>query len=269
MGMRINDSNPALNAARQAGSAAKALNKNLAALAGGLRINQAADDAAGLAIAEGLRARARQFTRESANLQSGISMIQTAEGGLSSQQEGVSRLRELALEAANGTLTDDQRAALQTEAQQVLEQVGRTAEETEFNGRAVLDGAEPVTELGVEGGARVEIEGSTLADLGLEGVDISTAEGAAAAVQKLDEAANRISENQSSLGAQQNRLEQAVEVREQGAEALSEAESRIRDADVARVAIERARNEALLQGALGAASQGRIAPQMAARLLGL
>ena len=268
MGMGINQTNPASPAVRQAGTAAKALNKNLEALASGRRIGQAADDAAGLAIAEGLRARVRQFTRESGNLQSGISMIQTAEGGLSSQQEGVGRLRELAQQAANGTLTDNQREALQTEAQQVLEQIEATAQGTEFNGRDLLNGTGTETELGVEGGARVEIGASTLADLGLEGVDISTREGAEAAVETLEQAAEQIGGNQALLGAQQNGLERAVEVREAGAEALAEAESRIRDVDVARVAIERSRNEVLLQASFGAITQSNVGPQMASRLLG-
>ena len=269
MGMRINQTKPALPAVREAGGAAKALNKNMAALASGLRIGQAADDAAGLAIAEGLRARVRQFTRESGNLQSGISMIQTAEGGLSAQQEGVGRLRELATQAANGTLTNDQRAALQTEAQQVLEQIEATAQGTEFNGRQLLNGTAAETELGVEGGARVQIGASTLANLGLEGMNLSTQEGAEAAVEALGQAGEQISGNQALLGAQQNRLERAVEVREAGAEALTEAESRIRDVDVARAAIERSRNEVLLQASFGAITQSNLGPQMASRLLGL
>lgn len=269
MGMRIYQTNPASPAVRKAGAAEKALNKNLAALASGLRIGQAADDAAGLANAESLRARVRQFTRESENLQSGISMIQTAEGGLSSQQEGVGRLRELAVQAANGTLSDEQRAQLQTEAQQVLEQVEATAQDTEFNGRKLLNGTAPETPLGVEGGAKVEIEASTLAELGLEGLDMSTQESAQAALKTLDQAAEQIGGNQARLGAQQNGLEQAVEVREAGGDALAEAESRIRDADVARVAMERSRQEVLLQAAFGAIAQSNIGPQMASRLLGL
>ncbi|MCX5772847.1 MAG: flagellin [Candidatus Hydrogenedentes bacterium] len=269
MGMHINQANPTSPAVRQAGAAGKALNKNLAALASGLRIGQAADDAAGLTIAEGLRARVRQFTRESENLQSGISMIQTAEGGLASQQEGVGRLRELATEAANGTLTDDQRAALQTETQQVLEQIEATAQGTDFNGRQLLNGTATETELGVEGGARVEIQSSTLANLGLEGVDLSTQEGAQAAIETFEKAGEQISGNQALLGAQQNNLERAVEVRETGAQALTEAESRIRDVDVARAAIERSRNEVLLRASFGAIAQNNLGPQMALRLLGL
>jgi flagellin len=265
--MRINQTN-AMPAVRQAGAAAKALNKNLAALASGLRIGQAADDAAGLAIAEGFRARVRQFTRESGNLQSGISMIQTAEGGLASQEEGVGRLRELAVQAANGTLTEEQRGALQAEAQQVLEQIEATAQGTEFNGRKVLNGTAAETELGVEGGATVQIGASTLADLGIEGIDLSTQEGAQAAIETLGQAAKQIGGNQANLGAQQNRLERAVEVREAGVQALSEAESRIRDADVARVAMEQSRNEVLMQASFGAIVQSNVGPQMALRLLG-
>ena len=268
MGMRINNDIPAMTGARNAGKASQALNENLSTLASGLRIKQAADDAAGLPIAETFQARVRQFSQESANLQSGISMIQTAEGGLSSQQDGVGRLRELAVQASSGTLADDQREALQAEARQIIEQIGATAAETEFNDRALLDGAATLTDLGVEGGARVEIQPSTPAALGIENIDISTAEGAVAALNTLDHAAGQIGQNRANLGAQQNRLEHAVEAREQGAQNLAEAESRIRDADIARTAIEQARNEMLLRGAFGAVAQGGAGPEMAARLLG-
>lgn len=268
MGMRINETAPGLMAARQADSAAKALGKTLLGLSSGRRINRAGDDAAGLAIAEDLQARVRQFTRESASLQSGISMVQTAEGGLAAQQEGVGRLRELALQAANGALNDDQRAALQEEARQVLEQIGATAEDVEFNGRQLLNGTAPTTDLGVEGGVRVEIAASRPADLGIEELDLSTREGAEAAVAALDAAAARISENRSRLGAQENRLATAVEVRDQAAEQLTEAESRIRDLDVAQATIDRSRQEMLLRASLGATAAGNVNPQMAARLLG-
>jgi flagellin len=132
----------------------------------------------------------------------------------------------------------------------------------------VLNGTAAETELGVEGGATVQIGASTLADLGIEGIDLSTQEGAQAAIETLGQAAKQIGGNQANLGAQQNRLERAVEVREAGVQALSEAESRIRDADVARVAMEQSRNEVLMQASFGAIVQSNVGPQMALRLLG-
>jgi flagellin len=268
MGLRINTTVPALQAQRQAGEAAQGVNKALQGVATGLRINRAADDAAGLAIAERFRAQVRQYTQEVGNLQTGVNVVQTADQALGTQQEAIGRVQELAVQGANGTLTEDQRAALNQEAQQMIEQVGATAENTEFNGMKLLNGATGPIPLGTEGGNQITINASTPNALGLTGVNLGTQEGAAAALETLNNAANQINQNRAGLGAQENQLAGAIEVRETTTTNLQEAESRIRDLDTGRGVIEKTRNQMLLQRSMSALVQGNIIPQAAAQLLG-
>ena len=268
MGLRINNNIPALGARRQAEVNSRALNRVLGQLGSGLRINRAADDAAGLAISERFRTQIRQFTQEASNLQSGVSAIQTAEGGLSAQQDAVGRIRELAVQAANGTLTDDQRAAINDEAQQLLEQVDQTAEGTTFNDQELLTGTGDPIELGTAAGDQVVINPSTVDTLGLNGLDLGTQEGAAAALDALDTAETRISQNRAGLGAQENRLTRGISARETTTQNLQESESMLRDLDVARATTEQTRNQILLQSSIAALAQGNVVPQAAAQLLG-
>ncbi len=268
MGLRINSNEPALFIQRQTQQTSNALLRGLEQLATGQRINRGADDAAGLAIVERFRAQVNQLNQEVSNLQSGVNVVQTADGALGTQEEAVQRVRELALQASNGTLTDDQRAALNQEAQQLLEQIDETAANTEFNGRTLLDGSSTNVELGVEGDIQVNINESTTTSLGINGVDLSTQAGAQSALQDLDDALSSIQENRASLGAQENRFTRAIDVRETESLNTAEAESRIRDLDIARQTIEQSRNSILLQGGLAALVQSNVLGQNAARLLG-
>lgn len=268
MGLRINQNIPALTASRQAGNSSRALGRSLNALSSGLRINRAADDAAGLAISERFRAQVRQYTVEANNLQSGVNAIQTAEGGLNAQQDAIQRIRELAVQASNGTLSDENRAALNQEAQQLMEQIDATAEGTQFNGTQVLNGDGTPVSLGTEAGDEFSVAQSTTATLGVDEVDLSTQEGAAAALEQLDTASTQIGQNRANLGAQQNRLEQGIASRELTAENLQASESAIRDLDVARATTEQVRNQILLQSSVAALAQGNVVPQTAAQLLG-
>ncbi len=267
MGMRINTNLPALNAQRNTQNANGILTSALRQLASGRRINRAADDAAGLALAEQFNTQARQGRVEINSLQQGVNYAQTAEGGLGVQQQATQRLRELAVQASNGTLTDDQRAAINTEAQQLLDQVGDIAEDTEYNGQQVLASNTSV-DLGTEGDLSVNINASTTASLGIDTVDLSTAEGAAAAIDTLDTALQRIDQNRASLGAQVNRFESAIAQREVGVENALASESAIRDADLARTVIEQTRGQLLLRGGIGALVQSNVTPQAALGLLG-
>jgi flagellin len=268
MGLRINTNLPALNAQEQTRQTANSLLQGFERLATGLRINRAADDAAGLAISERLRAEIRQLNAEANNLQTGVNVAQTAEGALSTQEEGLQRVRELAVQAANGTLTDEQRAALNDEAQQILDQINTTAADTEFNGTRLLDGSATEIPIGTEGGMTVNINESTTASLGVAGVDLSTQAGAAAALEDIDTAIARVNQNRASLGAQQNRFERAIEQREIAVLNSTEAESRIRDLDIARGVMEQTRNQLLLQGGILALSQANLQGATAAQLLG-
>ena len=266
MGLNINTNIPALQAGRQAGRADRALSSVLERLASQRRINRAADDAAGLAIAERFNSQIRQGQVEINNLQSGINVAQTAEGGLGVQQDAVQRIRELSLQAQNGTLSDDNRAALNQEAQQLQAQIDSVASDTEFNGQNLLDGDTNIS-LGTTGN-EVNINSSNSAGLGLDTLDISTVEGAAAATLASDEALNRISNNRATIGAQQNRFESAINQREISVLNEQQAESSIRDLDLARASIERSRNELLLQGSISTLVQSNVTPQSALSLLG-
>lgn len=267
MGLRVNNNIPALNAGRQARRANNQLTENLRQLGSGLRINRAADDAAGLAIADRFNTLVRQGQVEINNLQSGINVAQTADSGLSTQQDAVSRIRELAVQAGNGTLTDAQRGALNQEAQQLIEQINTTASDTEFNGQQLLSEDQTIS-LGTEGENQIELQGSTAADLGLDTLDLSTAAGAAAALEATDAASAQISANRANIGAQSNRFESAIEQRSVAVQNQQESESNIRDLDVARGVIERTRNQVLLQASIGSIVQSNVTPQSALRLLG-
>lgn len=267
MALTINSNVGASSLSKTTNRAQELLNKSLQPLSTGLRINKAADDAAGLAIADRFNTLARQYQAEDRNLQSGISAAQTADSGLSTQQDAVQRIRELAVQASNGTLSDDQRAAINSEAQQLLDQINDTASGTEFNGRQLLNQNQTVS-LGVEGGAQLQLQQSDTSSLGLNGLDLSTEAGAAAAIDAADNALEQIGGQRSSIGAQSNGFESAIAQRQESTLNAVESESRIRDVDVARASIERTRNQVLLQSSVAGLLQSNVAPQSALRLLG-
>lgn len=267
MGLNINTNVSALEAVRQTNRAAGLLTRTFSQLASAQRITRAADDAAGLAIAERLNTRVRQGQAEINSLQSGVSAVQTADGGLAVQQEAVQRIRELAVQASNGTLSDDQRAALNAEAQELLQQIDAVGSDTEFNGLNLLDGSQSAVTLDPEGSAQLNLQESTVDSLGLNGLDLSTQAGAAAALGAADNALNQISQNRAGLGAQQNRFERAISQREIGVQNNIEAESRIRDLDFAQASIARTRNQLLLQTGIAGIVQSNLANQSALGLL--
>ena len=268
MGLQINTNLSALGTMRATREANKGLKTVLGKMNTGLRINQAADDAAGLAIAERFRTRVSQMAQENNNLQSGISAVQTAEGGLSVQQEAISRLRELAVQASNGTLSDENRQALNQEAQQLIEQINTVGSDTQFNGMGLLNGDAANVELGTEGGDTLNIEASNAGQLGIDTVDISTAQGATDAIAALDNAAAQVSQNRASLGAQQNGYQSAIAQRDISIENSTAAEAAIRDADIAQLVMERTRNEVLMGSGLAALAQSNVSAQNALSLLG-
>ncbi len=269
MGSGINMLNPALSTQRLLSGALANLQKKQAQLASGQRINQAADDAAGLQIADTFRTQILQNTQEANNLQTGINVVQTASKALGTQQDTIGRIRELAVQAANGTLTADQRNALNQESQALLEHVENTAQNTEFNGTKLLDGTAGPIPVGTQGGERIAINASTTDALNLNGLDLTTQAGATAALEKLDNAATVLDRNRANLGAQQNRFEQAIEVRSTTAENLQQSQSLIRDVDFASATIEQTKNQMrILQGAF-AQTQGNILSQTVAQLLGV
>ncbi|HPO12743.1 MAG TPA: flagellin [Candidatus Hydrogenedentes bacterium] len=266
MGLRINSNIPALGANRQTEQANKALTNALQKLGSGLRINQAADDAAGLAISERFRTKILQGQQEMNNLQTGVNYAQTADAGLDVQQQATQRIRELAVQASNGTLTQDQRNALNAEAQQLMGQIDDVAQNTQYNGQAMLN-ANTTTPLGTEGGAQVTVNQSDTAALGLTGLDLSTAAGATAALNNVDTALTRIDQNRAGLGAQMNRFESNINQLQNSVMNATNAESMIRDADIARTVMDRTRNQIMQQGGIAAILQGNVAQRSALALL--
>ncbi len=267
MGVRVNPEVSSIFARRQVERTNRSILSNQEQLSSLLRINRAADDAAGLAIAERFSSQVREINQEVNSFQSGINLAQTAEGGLEVQSDAVGRIRELAVQAANGTLNDDQRDAINAEAQELLQEIDATANNTEFNGVSPLNNGNQQVALDASGGVDIEFDESTVNSLNLDTVDLSTQAGASAALDALDNAQTQINTNRANIGAQQNGLSATIEEHSTSALNLQEAESRIRDVDVARAFIEKTRNDVLLQGGLSALIQGRSQSQTALSLL--
>lgn len=277
MGMRVTTNIAALNAQRNLVGAQRVVNDSMAKLASGSRINKAADDAAGLAISEGLKAQIRSAAQAQRNANDGISLIQTAEGGLNEVGNIIVRLRELGIQAASDTVGETERGMLNKEVQQVTSEMQRIAKSTTWGTTKLLDGSAPNFDFQVGIGNdpfadRISFEAgkhaATLDALGLDGLDFSTKEGAQTALKRLDDAQTNVSGTRAYLGALQNRLTSTVDNLGVTQENLSAANSRIRDTDVAAVSSEMVRNNILLQAGTSVLSQANQANQLALKLIG-
>jgi flagellin len=273
MGLRINTNVPALNTTRQINRTMLRLTKSFQRLSSGLRINTAADDAAGLAIAEGFRSQVLGNRVAERNSQDGISLVQTAEGVLSETTSILQRIRELAVQSASGTISDVNRTALQQEVDQLIEQLDDIASDTEFNGVPLLTGT-PAT-ITIQAGANIgqtliiSLTGADSADLAIDtGFAISSLAQAATAIEQVDSAISTISSIRAGLGAAQNRLEFTVSTLAIQEENASASESRIRDANVALETIEFTRNQILMSAGISVLAQANIVPQVALNLIG-
>ena len=271
--MVINTNVLALNSHRAMKNVGSAIATSSERLSSGLRINRAADDAAGLAISETMRAQIRGLAQASTNAADGVSLIQTAEGALQEVQDMVHRMRQLTLQAGNDTLTQEDRALLQLEVSQLIQEIDATSTRTEFNGRVLLDGT--ATGLHIQIGANenqgmfVGISSMNAAALGVNNIDIAVANGSVASAQlsALDSAITAISEQRAHLGAYQNRLEHTIRNLDVSHENLSASESRIRDADMAREMMQLTQNNVLGQAAISMLAQANQAPQNLLQLL--
>ncbi len=271
MGLKINTNVAAINAARTLRGSTLDLNRSLQRLSSGLRINRAADDAAGLAIAERLRSQIRGVVVAQRNSQDGISLVQTAEGALTETTNALQRIRELAVQAANGTQGTDNRVALNAEVLQLLEQIDDIAIDTEFNGLRVLSANQTVT---IQAGAQVSqtlnivVAGAKTNDLGIATVSISTVAGAVSALSTIDVALDSINSLRALFGASQNRLEYTIRSLAIQEENSTASESSIRDADIAQETIKFTRNQILVSSGTSVLAQANIIPQTALQLLG-
>ncbi|HUW60220.1 MAG TPA: flagellin [Candidatus Bathyarchaeia archaeon] len=270
MGLRINTNIPALNTARMLGRSTNALNQSLQRLSSGLRINRAADDAAGLAVAEGFRSQVRGTQVAQRNAQDGVSLVQTAEGALSETTNILQRVRELAVQAANGTQSDSNRAAMDGEVAQLLAQINSIAFDTEFNGIRVLSVAQTVT---LQAGAMtsqtltITMGGATSNNLGVSAIRVTSMALAVAAISTIDRAIQSVTTLRSSLGAYQNRLEFTINTLAIQEENSAAAESAIRDANIATETIAFTRNQILVSAGTSVLAQANLVPQTALALL--
>lgn len=273
MGLRINTNVSALTAQRNLASITGRLQGNFARLSSGLRIVSAADDAAGLAISERMRAQVRSLTAASRATQDGISLAQTADGALSEVSNNLIRMRELAVQASNGTLATTDRGALDAEFQELIVEIGRVAAQTTFNGVNLLNGV--ATTLDIVVGAMagqtvaVTLPDASASTLGLAGIALSSASASQAALSAIDTAIDDISRARGRFGATQNRLDSTLRSILNQRDNLAASESRIRDVDIALETADLARNSILQQAAVSVLAQANLQPQLALRLLGL
>jgi len=271
--MRINHNISALNTYRQLSFNNTQTAKNLEKLSSGYRINRAGDDAAGLAISEKMRGQIRGLEMATKNAQDGISLIQTAEGALNETHAILQRIRELAVQAANDTNTDNDRAELQKEVDQLLQEIDRIADTTQFNTKNLLDGSLSGSGLIFHIGANKDqnvtltISSMRTSGLGVSGLKIDSQSGANAAIATIDTAIDKVSSERAKLGAMQNRLEHTVNNLGASAENLTAAESRIRDVDMAKEMMEFTKNSILTQAAQAMLAQANQLPQGVLQLL--
>ena len=271
MGLRINTNIAAINTSRVLRTSTSSLNKSLERLSSGLRINRAADDAAGLAIAEGFRSIVKGTNVAQRNAQDGISMVQTAEGALSETTNILQRIRELAVQSANGTQSTTNRQALQSEVSQLIEQIDDISTDTEFNGIRVLSVNQTIT---LQAGAQasqtlaIRVKGARAADLKVSAINISSSAQATSAISTIDLAIRSVSSLRSTLGAYQNRLEFSINTLAIQEENSAASESAIRDANIASETIAFTRNQILVSAGTTILAQANLVPQNALTLLG-
>lgn len=259
--MVIQHNMAAANTNRQLGIITGRLSKSTEKLSSGYRINRAGDDAAGLSISEKMRAQIRGLQKASKNAQDGISLIQTAEGALNETQDILQRMRELAVQAANDTNVSVDRQALQAEVTELIAEIDRIADNTEFNGMQLLNGSfsDKVFHVGANQGQNITVTIASMksdaTNIGVNGVDISSQSGADAAITTIETAIENVSTARSNLGAIQNRLEHTISNLNNTAENLQAAESRIRDVDMAEEMVNYSKDVILQQAAMSMLAQ--------------
>lgn len=264
-----------ISAQRAMGMQTKRQEHAAQALASGSRIVRAADDAAGLAISEGMKSEIRGTAQARNNASNAISAMQVGEGGLSEQTNLLTRLRELAVQSASDTLGDKERNYLQLEAGSLVDEIDRISKTTKFGDRNLLDGSNTGMEfhVGTTAGKENIISynadnNASIGELGIDGVNISNKDGARSLLTNLDGALEKVSKMRAGFGAMQSRLESTMTGLDVRSENLSAARSRIADADVAKESSEMASATMLQQASLSVLAQANQQPMVAMKLIG-
>lgn len=251
-------------------------------LSSGMRINSAADDASGLAVSEKMRSQIRGLNQASRNVMNGVSMLQTAEGYMQSTTDILQRIRELAVQSANGIYSDEDRAMLQTEVEQLVSEVDRISQTAEFNGMTLLSGRFAEDGIKLQAGANtdqnftVKLGNMSANALGLKGagqdgteqsISLSDPESANMALATVDEALKTVNKNRADIGASMNRMEMAQKGINIASENIAASESRIRNVDMAKTITEHVKNQILQQSSVSLLSQANTNSQNVLALL--
>lgn len=277
MGLRISTNVQSLKAQNSLAKVEENKSNTLAKLSSGSRINKAGDDAAGLAISEKLKANIRGTQQASRNAGDGISMIQTAEGGLNESSNILIRLRELSVQAASDTIGDQERKFSDLEFQQLKNEMERIATSTQFNGKNLLSGEGDSLDFQIgimndEKNDRLSYKpaetSARVSDLGIDGLGVLTKESAQGNLEAIDKAINGVNANRASLGALQNRLQSTISNLEVRTENLSAANSRIRDTDIALESAEMTKGNILSAAATSVLAQANNSGSAALKLIG-
>jgi len=281
--MIINHNMSAMYANRQLGITGSDIGKDIEKLSSGMRINRAGDDASGLAVSEKLRGQVRGLNQATRNIENGISFIQTTEGYLQENQDILHRMRELAVQSANGVYTQEDRMQIQVEVSQLVDEINRIASHAQFNGMNLLTGrfAKGTAGMQFQVGANMDqnklmfIGTMTASALGLQGaqgtqgtISIEDPEKANVAIGSLDTALKMVSKQRADLGAYQNRFEMAAKGVGVAAENLQAAESRIRDTDMASEMVQYVKNQILDRAGSAMLAQANTRAQNVMQILG-
>ena len=285
MPIRIFNNIPSLNAQRILGINNDRLATSVERISSGIRINRAADDAAGLAISEALRSDIRALRQAVRNANDGISLINVTEGALNEQSGILIRLRELASQAATGTVGSVERQTIQLEFDSLRLEIDRISATTEFNGQALVDGSlassvntanHILIQVGINSNAnsridlneQVNLAAVTASSLSIGDLSVTTAAGALTALDVINNAISSITQSRGKVGAVQNRLVRTISNLSVSIENLQAAESAIRDADIAEEVALLTRNQILVQAATAMVGQANLIPQSVLQLLG-
>ena len=277
MGLRINTNVASLSAQRSLNNVTEAKNSNLEKLSSGERINKAADDAAGLAISEKMKAQIRGSQQADRNANDAISLIQVAEGASNEVSNILVRLRELSVQAASDTVGDTERAFSDKEYQNLVQEVDRIAQSTSFNGQTLINGEGEKVDFQIgtyndENNDRLSYDVAsanlTTGALGIDGSSVASKEASQMNLDAIDKALDTVNGNRANFGALQNRLQATSRNLQIKTENLAAANSRIRDTDIAQVSAEMTKNNILSQSGTSVLAQANSAGQSALRLIG-
>jgi flagellin len=265
MSLRINTNVDAMAAHRYLSATSEKVSQSIERLSSGYRINKAADDAAGLGISEKMRGQIRGLAQAQRNIQDGVSMVQTAEGSLDEVHSILQRVRELAVEYKNGSLSQSGKDAIQSEVNQLSSEIDRIGAAAQFNGISLLSGGGSVTfQVGANDGESISVSLVSLSTaVGSSYVTLS----ATGSISAIDAAIDGVSAARATLGAVQNRLDHALSVAGTYQENLTSAESRIRDVDMADEMVNLTKNQILQQAGTAMLAQANQSPQSVLQLL--